>query len=123
MQQYSLLALRFPMLLRLIKYCAATNQLDTVFESAEGRCAAIERWVREWGLNDEQQKELWGVVLDAFAPSLPRAACTRFFHSLGLILENFSHSFRIHAAHAATELHSFGVDALSLRGIGNHPRE
>ncbi len=49
---------------------------------------------------------------------LPRAACTRFFHSLGLILENFSHSFRIHAAHAATELHSFGVDALSLRGIG-----
>lgn len=65
-QQYSFVQHRYPMLLRLLRYCMLTNQLSSVFGNAEKRTATVERWVKEWQLSDAQTKELWGLILDAF---------------------------------------------------------
>jgi len=54
------------MLLRLLRYCMATGQLDAIFGDAETRSASVERWVKEWELSSAQTKELWGLILDAY---------------------------------------------------------
>jgi hypothetical protein len=54
------------MLLRLLRYCMATGQLDAIFGDAETRSASVERWVKEWELSGAQTKELWGLILDAY---------------------------------------------------------
>ena len=64
-QQFGLVELRFLVLVRLIKFAAATAQLDAVFGSSETRVASVERWAREWELSEEQKKELWGLFFDA----------------------------------------------------------
>jgi len=65
-QQYSFVQHRYPMLLRLLRYCMATNQLSSIFGSAEARTVTVERWVKEWQLSNAQTKELWGLVVDAY---------------------------------------------------------
>jgi len=65
-QQYSFVQQRYAMLLRLLRYCMATDQLGSVFGDAESRSASMERWVKEWELSEAQTKELWGLVLDAY---------------------------------------------------------
>ena len=63
--QNNLVEARFPLLLKVIKYCDAAGQLEQVLGGASKRCASVERWIREWELGAEQQKELWGVIFDA----------------------------------------------------------
>ena len=66
-QQYSLVDLRYPMLLKLIKYCNATNQLNALLGSPEEQNKRVEQWIRDWELTEPQKRELWGLVLDAHA--------------------------------------------------------
>ena len=66
-QQHGLKELRFPMLLRLIKLCTRTKLLGSLFGGGDALNASVERWAREWELNDEQRKQLWGLILDAGA--------------------------------------------------------
>lgn len=44
--------LRYPILLKLIKYCTAANLLDSVLGSPEKRSARIEQWIRDWELDE-----------------------------------------------------------------------
>eukprot|EP00965_Chrysotila_dentata_P238045 6202261-Pleurochrysis_carterae.AAC.3 len=67
-QQCDLQEMRFPMLMKLISYCSATQQLEPLLGgSSARRTAMVEKWVREWRLSTEQQRELWGVIFDAYA--------------------------------------------------------
>jgi len=65
-QQYSYTELRFPMLLRLLSYCAATGSLDAMLGGPAKRCATVEKWIRELDLSAAQKKELWGLIVDSF---------------------------------------------------------
>ena len=64
-QQFGLVDLRFPVLVRIIKFASASDQLEAVFGGPEGRLASVERWVVDWELGEEQKKELWGLFFDA----------------------------------------------------------
>ena len=66
-QQHGDLPLRFSLLLRLIKFCAEVGALGKVLGEVDERIERVERWVAEWKLTEEQQKELWGVIFDAHA--------------------------------------------------------
>ena len=59
-QQHGLKELRFPMLLRLIKLCTRTKLLGSLFGGGDALNASVERWAREWELNDEQRKQRGG---------------------------------------------------------------
>lgn len=60
-------AARFPLLLRLLKFCTAAKLLDPLLGGAAQRTATVESWVKEWELDEGQKKELWGLIFDAYA--------------------------------------------------------
>jgi len=65
-QQWSLTELRFPMLLKLIKFGTKAKLLETILGDSSKRVATVEHWIKEWQLSDEQKKQLWGLIFDAF---------------------------------------------------------
>lgn len=65
-QQYSLLDLRFPVLMKLLKFCTSAGLLDSILGGVAKRSSTIEQWIREWGLSGDQKKQLWGLVFDAY---------------------------------------------------------
>eukprot|EP00316_Scyphosphaera_apsteinii_P011949 CAMPEP_0119326336 /NCGR_PEP_ID=MMETSP1333-20130426/68126_1 /TAXON_ID=418940 /ORGANISM="Scyphosphaera apsteinii, Strain RCC1455" /LENGTH=416 /DNA_ID=CAMNT_0007334621 /DNA_START=68 /DNA_END=1318 /DNA_ORIENTATION=+ len=65
-QQWSLTELRFPVLLKLIIFGTKAKLLDSILGDASKRVATVEYWIKEWQLSEEQKKQLWGLIFDAF---------------------------------------------------------
>lgn len=65
--QHGLVQLRFPLLTKLLSYCAAVGALDQLLGGAAKRVVTVERWMESWELSDAQKKELWGLIFDAYA--------------------------------------------------------
>jgi translation initiation factor 3 subunit M len=64
-QHHGVLEQRFTLLLTLIRFCAACDQLVKVLGPVEKRISCVERWVCEWELGRAEQKQLWAIVFDA----------------------------------------------------------
>jgi len=65
-QQYNLLDLRFPVLMKLLNFCTSAGLLDSILGGVAKRSATVEQWIREWALSDDQKKQLWGLIFDAY---------------------------------------------------------
>ena len=52
------------LLMTLISFCAKNASLGRVLGPVEQRIERVERWVAEWTIKEEQQRELWALIFD-----------------------------------------------------------